>query len=70
MNDVQNIVTGQVKGVQVVRLRFYADEDLKMTAVLKEVFQYAFTQGEFEMKDGQGWILRGRDFVTKWDGVP
>ena len=29
---VQNIVTSEVKGVHVVRLRFYADEDLEMTA--------------------------------------
>ena len=34
---VQNIVTGEVKDVHVVRLRFYADKDLKMTADLKEV---------------------------------
>ena len=45
-----------------VRLRFYADKDLEMTAALK-LFQHAFTQGEFEMveigdiseaEDGQG----------------
>ena len=29
---VQNIVTSEVKGVHVVRLRFYADGDLEMTA--------------------------------------
>ena len=46
---VQNIVTGEVKDVHVVRLRFYADKDLEMTAALKEVVQHAFTQGEFEM---------------------
>ena len=60
---VQNIVSGEVKDKHVVRLRFYADKDLEMTAALKEVFQHAFIQGEFEMarivdiseaEDGQG----------------
>ena len=46
---VQNTVTGEVKNVHVVRLRFYADKDLEMTAASKEVFQNAFTQGEFKM---------------------
>ena len=46
---VQNIVTGEVKDVHMVRLRFYADKDLKMTVALKEVFQHAFTQGESEV---------------------
>ena len=60
---VQNIVMGNVKDVHVVRLWFYADKDLEMTAALEDVFQYAFTQVEFEMAgivdiseagDGQG----------------
>ena len=42
---VQNIVTGEVEDVHEVRLRFYADKALEMTAALKEVFQHAFTQG-------------------------
>ena len=33
------------------RLRFYADKDLEMTVAKKEVFEHAFTQGEFEMAD-------------------
>ena len=49
MYGFQNIVTGEVKDGHVVRLRFYADKDMEMTAALKEVFQHAFTQGEFEM---------------------
>ena len=64
---VQNIVTGEVKEVHVVRLRFYADKDLEMTATLKEVLQHAFIQGEFEMagivniseaEDGQGFDVK------------
>ena len=35
---VQNIITGEVRDMHVVRLRFYADKDLEMTAALKEVF--------------------------------
>ena len=46
---VQSIVTGEVKALHVVRLQFYADKDLEMTAALKEVFQHIFTQDEFEM---------------------
>ena len=30
-------------------MRFYADSVLAITAELKEVFQHAFTQGEFDM---------------------
>ena len=48
---VQNIVTGEVKDVHEVRLRFDADKDLEMTVAVKEVFQHAFTQGEFEMAE-------------------
>ena len=46
---VQNIVSGDVRDVHVARLRFYADRALAVTAELKDVFQHAFTQGEFEM---------------------
>ena len=69
---VQNIVTGEVKDVHVVRLRLYADKDLEMTAAIKEVFQHAFTQGEFEMagivdileaEEGQGF-----DAEVDWVG--
>ena len=64
---VQNIIAGEVKCVHVVRLKFYADKDLVMTAAVKEVFQYAFTQSEFEMaeivdiseaEDGQGFDVK------------
>ena len=53
------------------------DKDLEITAALKEVFQHAFTQAEFQMagiidtseaEDRQGfdvkvYIRRGREFV-------
>ena len=49
-----------------VGLRFYAEKDLEMAA-LREVFQHAITQGEFEMtgivditkvEDGQGFDVK------------
>ena len=64
---IQNILMDEVKDVHVIRLRFYPDKDLEMTATLKEVFQHAFTQGEFEMagivdiseaEDGQGFDVK------------
>ena len=67
MYDVQSIVTGEVNEVHVVHLRFYADKDPAMTAAVKEVFQHALTQGEFEMagivdiseaEDGQGFDVK------------
>ena len=69
---VQNIVSGEVRDVHVARLRFYADAALEITAELKEVFQHAFTQGEFEMaaivdmsvaEDGPGF-----DVEVEWVG--
>ena len=51
MYSVHNIVTGEVKDVHVLRLRFYADNDLEMMAALKEVFQHAFAQSEFEITE-------------------
>ena len=68
---VQNIIMGEFKDVQVVRLQFYVDKYLEMTAALKEVFQDAFTQGEFEMArivdvlEAEG----GRGFDVKMDWV-
>ena len=69
---VQNIVTGKVKGVYVVRLRFYANKDLEMTAALKGVFQHVFTQGEFEMARivdiSEAEEVQGLDVKDDWVG--
>ena len=35
---VQNIVTDEENDMHVVRLRFYAEKELEMTAALKEMF--------------------------------
>ena len=40
---VQNTLTDEVEHVHVVRLRFYADKDLEMTAGLKEVSKCFYT---------------------------
>ena len=67
VNGVQGFVTGEVKDEHVVRLRFYADKNMEMTAALKEVIQHAFSQGESEMagivdileaEDGQGFDVK------------
>ena len=66
---VQNFVTSEVKDLDVVCLRFYADKDpMEMTSALKMcLFQHAFAQGEFEMagivdiseaEDGQGFDVK------------
>ena len=39
----ENKVTGEVKDVHMVCLRFYADKDMERTAISKEVSQHAFT---------------------------
>ena len=53
-------------------MRFYTDAALAITAEVKEVFQHAFTQGEFEMaaivvmanaEDGSGYEVE-----VEWDG--
>ena len=54
-------------------MRLYADAALEITAELKEFFQHAFTQGEFEMaaivdlatvEEGSGF-----DVQVEWAGV-
>lgn len=50
MYGVQNIVQGEVRGVDMAHLRFYADGALKATLDLREIFfQRAFIQENFEM---------------------
>ena len=47
--EIQNIVSGRVQTAHVARLRLYADSQLNVTADIKDVFQHAFNQGQFEM---------------------
>ena len=47
--EIQNIVSGRVHAAHVVRLRFFADSPLNVTADVKNVFQHAFNQGQFQM---------------------
>ena len=47
--EIQNIVSGRVQTAYVARLRFHADSQLNVTADVKDVFQHAFNQGQFQM---------------------
>ena len=47
--SVQNIVSSKVHTAHVARLRFYADEDLNITAEIKDVFQHSYAQGGCRM---------------------
>ena len=40
---------GRFHTAYIARLRFYADLQLNVTADVKDVFQHAFNQGEFQM---------------------
>ena len=48
---VENIVTGETKGVHVVRICPYADSSLLVGAEVREVFEMTKRQGEFEIAD-------------------
>ena len=50
VHGVQNIVSGEVRDVHVVRMRFYGDAALAITAELIRGFSTCFTQGK-----GLGW---------------
>ena len=45
----RDIVSGRVHTAHAARLRFYADSQLNVTADVKNVFQHAFNQGQFQM---------------------
>ena len=47
--EIQNIVSGRVHTAHLARLRFYANSQLNVTADVKNVFQHAFNQGQFQM---------------------
>ena len=49
MIEIQTVVLGRFHTAHVARLRFYADSQLNITADIKDVFQHAFNQGQFEM---------------------
>ena len=48
---VEDIVTGETKGVHVVRMRPYADSSLVVGAEVREVFEMTKHQSEFEVAD-------------------
>ncbi|CAM9419279.1 unnamed protein product, partial [Scytosiphon promiscuus] len=47
--EIQNVVSGRVHTAHVAGLRFYADSQLNVTADVKNVFQHAFNQEQFQM---------------------
>ena len=47
MYGVQNIVAGEVKDVHVVRLQFYTDKELEMTAALRLHYMQLFPDPRF-----------------------
>ncbi|CAM9540190.1 unnamed protein product [Sphacelaria rigidula] len=47
--EIQDIVSGRVQAAHVACLRFHADLRLNVTADVKDVFQHAFNQGQFQM---------------------
>lgn len=49
--EVQSVISGETQEIHVVRLRFYADSSLDITADVKDVFHRTFHQGEFELKE-------------------
>ncbi|CAN0180941.1 unnamed protein product [Scytosiphon promiscuus] len=46
---IQNVVSGRVHTAHVARLRFHADSQLNVIADVKDVFQHAFHQRQFQM---------------------
>ena len=46
---IQNIVSGRAHTAHDARLRFYADSHLDVTPDVRNVFQHAFNQGQFQM---------------------
>lgn len=66
VHEIQNTVNGEVKDACVTPLQHHADKELEVTTDPKEVFQYAYAQGGFEMEsvivisDAQGDGFDGR----------
>ena len=63
---VEDIVTGETKEMQVVRMRPYADSSLIVGAKVREVFKMTNRQGEFEIADV---ISVGRGIRHEWENT-
>ena len=50
MYAVQDLVTAELRGVHVARMRFYADDNLEITGELLKVFQQVENQGEYHIR--------------------
>ena len=67
---VQNIVTGEVKDVHVVRLRFYVDKYMDMTVALNEVFQLSKMSCCSKLRGRSTKTPEGRAALKKRDSKP
>ena len=47
---VQHLITAELRDVHVARMRFYADDQLKITDELLKVFQQLENQGEYHIR--------------------
>ena len=50
MYEVEHLVTGKLRDVRVVRMRFYADDQLEITGEPLKVFQLMENQGESHIR--------------------
>eukprot|EP00904_Undaria_pinnatifida_P002185 jgi/Undpi1/11968/HiC_scaffold_4.g01667.m1 len=71
--SVQHLVTGELRDFHVVRMRFYADDQLEITGELPKDFQQLENHGEYHIR-GISAIKRaasGDEFVVKvaWEGL-
>ena len=70
---MQDLVTAELRGVHVARMRFYADDNLEITGELLKVFQQVENQGEYHIRSISAikWAASGDKFVVKvaWEGL-
>ena len=55
VHAVQHLVTAELRGVHVVRMRFYSDDQLEITGELLKVFQQLENQGEHHIPEHLGY---------------
>ena len=64
---VQHLVTGELRDVHVVRMRFYADDQVKITGEILKDFQLLENQGEHHIRNISAikWAASGDEFGVK-----
>ena len=70
---MQHLVAAELRDVHVVKMRFYADDQLEITGELLKVFQHLKNQGEYHIQSISAIkrAARGDEFVVKvaWEGL-